>query len=293
MIPKDVLKKIRRIQITTSRLATDVFAGQYRSVFKGRGMEFYEVREYIPGDEIRAIDWNVTARMGHPYVKKFIEERELTVMLLLDASMSCCFGTKKQLKKHLAAEVSSVLAFSAIQNNDKIGLIIFTDKIEKFIPPRKGSRHVLRVIREALYYKVEGAGTDIKLVLEYLNRILKRRAIVFLISDFFDSGFEKTLAILHKRHDIICVTITDPMEKDIPDAGIINMVDSETRELLLIDTHSRSFRTEFKNILGRRLESRKKLINSLKLDNIELQTDAPYQKELMKFFRIRERKLSY
>ena len=179
MIPKEILKRIRKIQITTSRMVTDVFAGQYQSVFKGRGMEFYEVREYLPGDEIRTIDWNVTARMGHPYVKKFVEERELTVMLMLDTSMSCQFGSIKQTKIQFAAELCSILALSAIKNNDKVGLIIFTDRIEKFIPPRKGVRHVLRVIREALYYKPKGKGTDISQALQYLTRITKRKTISF------------------------------------------------------------------------------------------------------------------
>ena len=190
MIPAEVLRNIRRIQITTTRMVLDVFAGQYKSVFKGMGMEFQEVREYMPGDEIRSIDWNVTARMGRPYVKKFVEERELTVMLLLDASESCRFGSVKKLKNQIAAELCSVLAFSAIQNNDRVGLIIFTDRIEKFIPPHKGLRHVLRVIREALYFKPEGKGTDISGALDYLSRVAKRRTISFVISDFFDRDYK-------------------------------------------------------------------------------------------------------
>jgi uncharacterized protein (DUF58 family) len=236
MIPREILKKIRRIQITTSRMVADVFAGQYQSVFKGKGMEFYEVREYLPGDEIRSIDWNVTARMGNPYVKKFVEERELTVMLLLDMSLSCYFGSVRQLKSQLAAELCSVLAFSAIQNNDKIGLIAFTDRIEKFIPPRKGLTHVLRVIREALYFKPQGRGTDIPKAIEYLNRVTTRKTVTFIISDFYSREFKKALSIANKRHDIIAITITDPREINLPNIGIIKLEDAETQNSYLIDT---------------------------------------------------------
>ncbi|MFC1576654.1 DUF58 domain-containing protein, partial [Candidatus Omnitrophota bacterium] len=228
MIPKDVVKRIHRIHITTSRMVTDVFAGQYKSVFKGRGIEFEEVREYQPGDEIRSIDWNVTARMGHPYVKKFVEERELTIMILLDKSLSCAFGTVSQLKSQLAAELCSLLAFSAIQNNDKVGLIVFTDKIEKFVPPRKGIRHVLRVVREALYLEPTQKGTDITAAIRYLNRVTKRRTITFVVSDFYSPAYKTALSIANKRHDMIAVTITDPRELDMPDVGIIKLQDAET-----------------------------------------------------------------
>lgn len=290
MIPREVLKKIRKIQITTSRMVTDVFAGQYQSVFKGRGIEFSEVRQYLPGDEIRTIDWNVTARMGHPYVKKFQEERELTVILLLDASGSCHFGSVKQLKSQYAAELSAVLAFSALQNNDKIGLIIFTDKIEKFIPPRKGHRHVLRVIREALYYKPRGKGTDIKGALEYLNRVVKRRTITFIISDFFDKDFKKTLSTSNKRHDVVAASITDPREIELPDVGILKLKDAETGEDFLIDTSDTGFRNEFKKAALERIEDRRKLMRSINVDNINFRTNAPYAKELARFFRMRERR---
>jgi len=272
-------------------MVTDVFAGQYQSVFKGRGMEFYEVREYMPGDEIRTIDWNVTARMGNPYVKKFVEERELTVLLLLDASGSCHFGSVKQLKSQRAAELCSVLAFSAIRNNDKVGLIIFTDKIEKFIPPRKGLRHVLRVIREALYYKPEGRGTDIKGALEYLNRVTKRRTISFLISDFIDKDYKKILSVSNKRHDIVAVSITDPREIDLPDAGIIKLNDAETKEGFYVDTGDAGFRRSYKRDALSRSGERKKLLSSVNVDNIEIRTDTPYTKELIKFFKARERRL--
>jgi uncharacterized protein (DUF58 family) len=292
MIPREVLKKVRRIQITTSRMVTDIFAGQYHSVFKGRGMEFDEVREYVPGDDIKSIDWNVTARTGHPHIKKFVEERELTVMIILDASTSCKFGSTTQLKSRLAAELSSVLAFSAIQNNDKIGLIIFTDRIEKFIPPRKGLRHVLRVIREALYFKPEGRGTDISLALEYLSRVTKRRAITFLISDFLDKDFRKRLSVTNKRHDVIAVTITDPREIDMPDIGMIRLNDTESGDERTIDTSSKDFRKEYAHAAQIRLKTRKELFRSAGIDNIDIYTNVPYTKELIRFFKMRKKRLS-
>ena len=292
MIPKEIIQKIRKIHITTSRMVTDIFAGQYQSVFKGRGMEFYEVREYLPGDEIRSIDWNVTARMGHPYVKKFIEERELTVMLLLDASMSCHFGSIKQLKSQLSAELCSVLAFSAIQNNDKVGLIIFTDRIEKFVPPRKGLRHVLRVIREALYFKPGGKGTDIPLAIEYLNRVTKRRTISFIISDFLARDFKNPLSIANKRHDIIAVTITDPREINLPDLGLIKLYDAETGESFIIDTGNENFRKKYRYDALLRINERGKTFRSANVDSIAVRTDEPYVKALIKFFKMRERKLA-
>lgn len=292
MIPKEILQKIRRIQITTSRKVTDIFAGQYQSVFKGRGMEFHEVREYLPGDDIRMIDWNVTARAGHPYIKKFVEERELTVMLLLDASQSCCFGSGKRLKSQVAAELCSVLAFSAIQNNDKIGLVIFTDEIEKFIPAKKGLSHTLRIIREALYYKPARKNTNITSALEYLNHITKRKTICFLISDFIDRGFEKLLAVSNRRHDIIALTITDPREIELPNVGIIRLNDAETEENFIIDTGNSDFREQYKQNAIKRMENRRKTLRSAGVDSIEIRTDIPYEKELIKFFKMRERRLS-
>ena len=292
MIPKEILKKVRRIQITTSRMVTDIFAGQYQSVFKGRGMEFYEVREYLPGDEIRSIDWNVTARMGHPYVKKFVEERELTVMFLLDVSMSCRFGSVRQLKNHLAAELCSVLAFSAIQNNDKAGLIIFTDRIEKFIPPRKGLRHVMRVIREALYYQPSGKGTDISLALEYLNRVTKHKTIAFMISDFFAKDFKNTLSVSNKRHDIIALTITDPREIDLPNVGMMKLHDAETDKTFTIDTGDSGSRERYRRDARERIKARENCFRSVNVDNINVCTKEPYIKELIKFFKMRERRLA-
>lgn len=291
MIPKEIFKNIRRIQITTSRMVTDVFAGQYHSVFKGKGMEFSEVREYQPGDEIRAIDWNVTARMGHPYVKKFVEERELTVMLMLDMSASSFFGTVRRLKSQLAAEICSLLAFSAIRNNDKVGLIIFTDRIEKFVPPRKGLRHVLRVIREALYFAPVGRMTDIAGALEYLNKVTIRRSVAFIISDFYAPGFKKMLAASNKRHDIVAVTITDPGEIDLPDAGLIQLDDAESDTQFLIDTSDVALRRQYSERALTRGRERSRLFASVNVDSIDIRTDIPYASSLVRFFRKRERRM--
>ncbi|MBN3040020.1 MAG: DUF58 domain-containing protein [Candidatus Omnitrophica bacterium] len=290
MIPKEILKKIRRIQITTSRMVTESFAGKYQSVFKGKGIEFYEVREYVPGDEIRTIDWNVTARCGHPFVKKFVEERELTVMLLLDISASTHFGTTGQLKSQLAAEICSVLAFSAIKNNDKVGLIVFSDRIEKFIPARKGLRHILRVIREAIYFKPQGQKTDIAIALDYLNRVTKGRTISFLFSDFFAKGFKKTLAVANKRHDLVAVTINDPREFYFPDLGMVKLRDSETGKDILVDSSNKDFRRQYKLDALKRLKERQMLFRSVGVDSIDVYTDRPYDKELFKFFKTRERR---
>jgi uncharacterized protein (DUF58 family) len=290
MIPKEILREIRRIQITTSRMVTDVFAGQYQSVFKGKGMEFYEVREYLPGDEIRFIDWNVTARTGHPFIKKFVEEREMTVMLLLDMSASSYFGTAKQMKMQLAANICSVLALSAIKNNDKVGFIAFTDRIEKFIPPRKGIRHVLRVIREALYFKPQGRGTDINCALEYLNRVTTHRAVTFVISDFFAPDFKKMLSVSNKRHDIVAVTITDPRELELPDAGLMRLFDPEKGRDFILDTSDRELRQEYLLKNKERAKEREALFNLAHVDSIDLRTDLPYSSSLLRFFKSRERR---
>jgi len=293
MIPAEVIKKIRRIHITTSHMVTDVFAGHYQSVFKGKGMEFEEVREYHPGDDIRSIDWNVTARMGHPYVKKFVEERELTVMFLLDLSLSCHFGTVHQFKNQLAAEICALLSFSAIKNNDRIGLILFTDRVEKFIPPRKGISHVLRVIRDALYFKPEGKGTDISLALEYLNRVSTRRTVTFVLSDFYAFNFKTPLSIANKRHDLVALTLTDPIELNLPNIGMVNLEDAETGEHFLIDTSNRKLRREYQRNAYQRIEERKRLLNSIPIDHIDIRTDVPYLSSLTQFFRMRERRYSH
>lgn len=291
MIPKEVLKEIRRIQITTSRMVSDLFAGQYQSVFKGRGMEFYEVREYLPGDEIRSIDWNVTARAGRPFIKKFVEERELTVMLLLDMSASSYFGTSTQLKMQLAARLCSVLAFSATTNNDKVGFIAFTDRIEKFIPPAKGTRHVLRVIREALCFQPQGTGTDINAALEYLNRVTTRKTVTFVISDFFAPDFRRRLAVANKRHDIVAVTITDPRELELPDAGLVKLFDPEKRREFVLDTSDRRVREAYSRKNQLRIKERDTLFRAANVDSIDVRTDVPYSRSLLKFFRQRERRL--
>ncbi|OIO36610.1 MAG: hypothetical protein AUJ74_01915 [Candidatus Omnitrophica bacterium CG1_02_44_16] len=290
MIPKEILKEIRRIEITTSRMVTDVFAGQYQSVFKGKGMEFYEVREYLPGDEIRFIDWNVTARTGYPFVKKFIEERELTVMLLLDMSASSYFGTSGQLKMQLAAKLCSILALSAIRNNDKVGFIAFTDRIEKFIPPRKGLRHVLRVIREALYFKPQGTGTSITVALEYLNRVTTRKTVAFIISDFFAPDFKKMLAVANKRHDVVAVTITDPLELKLPDVGLLKLFDPEKKRDFILDTSDKALRQKYAQNNQQRIRQRETLFRSLRVDTIDVRTDMPYSQSLLKFFKSRERR---
>ena len=291
MLPKDIIRKIRRIEITTSKLVTDMLAGQYESVFKGRGIEFDEVREYQPGDEIRSIDWNVTARMGHPYIKKYVEERQLTVMILLDASRSSYFGTAKRLKSELAAEISAVLAFAAIQNKDRVGLIIFTDKIEKFIPPRKGPQHVLRVIREALYFKPKGKGTDIAGALRYLEGVTTRRVVAFLISDFFSKDYKKSLSIANKKHDMIAVTITDPREMELPNAGLVELNDAETGRLFLIDTANAPLRKKYLTKARKMVDERHSMFASISMDHMDVRTDKPYIEEFIKFFKGRKKHL--
>lgn len=286
MIPVEILKKIRRIQITTGRLVTNVFAGEYKSVFKGRGLEFHEVREYVPGDEVRMIDWNVSARSGTGklYIKKFIEERELTVMILLDASRSSYFGTTHALKKDIAAEICSVLAGSAIKNHDRVGLIIFTDRIEKYVPPRKGFNHVTRVIRDALYFKPEGRGTDIPHCLEYLDKVSTRSAVTFLVSDFYTPDIKKQLAVANKRHDIVAVNILDPRDMIMPDAGLVKVYDAETGKSRFVDTSNPALREQYKSNAAERVRQMKKVFYSVKVDSIDINTDIPYTDALVNFF---------
>jgi len=293
MIPLELLRKVRKIHITTSRMVTDVFAGHYQSVFKGKGMEFDEVREYLPGDDIRTIDWNVTARMGYPYVKKFAEERELTVIFLLDLSYSCHFGTVNQLKSQLAAELCALLSFSAIKNHDRVGLVAFTDRVEKFIPPGKGVQHVLRMVRDALFFRPESKGTDIPLALEYLNRLFPRKTLTFILSDFYPANFQKPLSIISKRHDIVAISLVDPLELNLPRVGLMQLEDAETGQTFLVDTsHERS--RESYNRMAREIgEERKKLFRSIPIDHIDIRTDAPYLPALINFFRMRERRFSH
>jgi len=290
MIPKEVLRQIRRIEIKTGKLVNDVFAGQYESVFKGRGMEFSEVREYLPGDDIRSIDWNVTARFGHPYVKKFVEERELTIMLLVDMSASGKFGTKDRFKSEISAEIAAVLSFSALKNNDKVGLIVFTDKIEIFVPPKKTRAHILRIIREILYFKPEHKDTDLTCGLEYLNEVIKRKSVVFLISDFLDKGYEKALKITNKRHDLVALVIDDPRERELPDMGLLELEDNETGENIIVDTSDKKFREEYRRQIEERIRQREKLFKTIRLDNIKITTGQSYVKPLVSFFELRARR---
>ena len=295
MIPKELFQKVRRIEITTSRLVTDVFAGQYHSVFKGRGIEFDEVREYLFGDDVRMIDWNVTARTGKPHIKKYVEERELTVMILVDTSASCHFASVNQLKSKLAAEIAAVLAFAAIRNNDKVGLIIFTDRIEKFIPPRKGVRHVLRVIREMLYFSPQGRSTDIEGAIDYLNKVTVRKSVSFIISDFFEpasgENLKKVLAVANKRHDVVAITLNDPRETDLPDCGLMKLRDAETGEERIIDSSDEKLRRQYRLSATARLKARDQLFGSTGIDHIDVSTDTPFQSELVKFFLKRRRRL--
>jgi len=293
MIPKEILKKVKRIEIATRGLVNEVFSGEYHSVFKGRGMEFAEVREYQIGDDIRNIDWNVTARSEHPYVKVFDEERELTVMLIVDVSSSGNFGTTSQMKGEVAAELCAVLAFSAIKNNDKVGLVIFSDKIEKFIPPRKGKKHVLRVIREILYFKPEDSRTDLNVALEYLSRVIKRRSIVFLISDFLTEEYEKSLQIANKKHDIIAIDIIDPREVEIPSVGLLELEDAETGETIMVDTSNPEVRSSFFSQSKEERETREKFFKSIGVDNINIYTDKSYVEPITKFFRMRAKRLAF
>ncbi len=296
MIPKEILKKVQQIQIRTSHLVTDALAGEYVSVFKGAGMEFEEVREYQPGDEIKTIDWNVTARMGHPFIKRFVEERELTVMLLVDLSASGDFGSATQFKKEVATELCALLAFSAMKNNDKVGLITFTDRVEKFVPPKKGKKHVLRVIRELLFNEDETGDekkkhqTDISIALEYLAKVAARRTVTFLVSDFIATGFEKSLRIANKKHDIIAVTIADHREQLLPDIGFVELEDAETGEIMVVDTSDKNAMLSHRLTTSQMIEDRKKMFRSVGVDEIPIMTNEPYVEPIMKFFRARERR---
>ena len=290
MIPEELAKKIRQIQIYTSRAVNASFAGQYESVFKGRGMQFDEVREYTPGDDIRAIDWNVTARTGRPYIKRFVEEREMTVIFAVDLSASGQFGTVDRTKNALAAEFCAVLAFAAAKNNDRVGLLIFTDRIELFIPPKKGSRHILRLVREVLYFKMPQRPTNIPLAIDYLGRVIRKKATVFLVSDFIETDFKGPLALLNKRHDVIAVPVRDPAEIELPDAGLIEFTDAETGEVILIDTSSGKFRNQYKNSSARRFGELQQVLRSANVDCININTGKPYINDLIQFFHLRHRR---
>lgn len=290
MISKDLLAKVRLIEIRTSRLVNTVFAGEYHSVFKGRGMEFDEVREYDVQDDIRDIDWNVTARMGAPYTKKFVEERELTVMFLVDASSSGQYGTKGKTKSETIAEICALLAFAAIKNNDRVGLIIFSDQVEKYIPPRKGRLHVLRVVREILGFHPKGKKTDIAAALKSLNDTVTKKATVFLISDFIADRYEKILKIAHKKHDVVAIAVEDATEKTFPSiGGAIDLEDAETGEIFSLKLGS-GFRDRFENAWKKRIETRDALFDSVGIDHIDVQTGVPYIDPMIRFFKNRSRR---
>lgn len=288
--PKEILQKIRRLELRTRRLVNASFAGQYHSVFKGRGMNFEEVREYTPGDEIRSIDWNVTARMNTPYVKKFTEERELTVMLVVDVSASGMFGSVEMSKRELAAEVAAILAFSAINNNDKVGLLLFSDEVELFIAPKKGRMHTLRMIREMLYFEPKGRGTNLAGALEYLNKLITRRAVVFLISDFIAPDYVKPLTVASRRHDVVAMPVIDPGEEQLPDVGLVTFEDAETGEQIEVNTSSRSVRNGFAAEQAQRRKALEKLLGSRGVDVISLATNQDYLIPLRSFFVRRERR---
>ena len=294
MLTRELLKKIRHIEIVTERLVRDRMAGQYHSVFKGSGIAFSEVRAYTPGDDIRQIDWNVSARMNEPYVKLFVEERERTVLLLVDMSASGRFGSREQEKRELAAELGALLAFSAIRNNDRVGLIIFTDQVERFVPPKKGKKHVLRVISEILSYRPRSPGTAIGAGLEFLGRVARRRSVAFLISDFLApvASYERVLRVAARRHDLVPVTVTDPLEDALPSVGLVELEDPETGDIVVFDT-SGPEGAAFAEDSRRAREAREGLWRRLKLDAITLRTDRPYLPELTAFFEARTRRMRH
>lgn len=290
--PAEILKKIRALEIKTKGLVETAFAGDYHSVFKGRGMNFEDVREYQPGDEIRSIDWNVTARLGSAFIKKFTEERELTVMLVVDVSASGNFGSVAQSKRELAAEVACLLAFSAIRNNDKVGLILFTDRVELFIPPKKGRSHTLRLIREILFFQPESRGTEPALALDYLNKLVTRRAVVFFISDFQTGDFSRALAVSGRRHDFIAIHIQDERERVLPNIGIITLEDAETGEQIEINTGDRGTRTRFADLAEGEQTELARTLRRNNIDAISLRTGDDYLPALRSFFKQRERRLA-
>lgn len=284
MDENEILKKIQRIDISANRLVNNIFAGEYKSIFKGQGITFDEVREYQEGDEIRTIDWNVTARMGHAYVKKYVEERELTMMLLVDMSASTTFGSISETKAEIAAEIAALLAFSAIRNNDKVGLICFTDTVEHYVAPRKGKRHVLRVIRDILRFQPDHSGTDISEALSFANNILKPHSVVFLLSDFMDSDYQKQLRVTAKRHSLTAITLIDQRELEIPNIGLIALTDPETGEKIVADTRSEYGRQLYIEHIRQSEDERLRSFRSSKVDNIDIKTDESYVIPLIRYF---------
>jgi uncharacterized protein (DUF58 family) len=289
MIPREVLQKVRRIEIRTKSVVDSILSGEYHSVFKGRGMEFSEVRSYVEGDDIRNIDWNVTARMNSLYVKKHVEEREMTVMLLVDASASGSFGSVDKFKGEMGVELCALLAFSAIKNNDRVGLIIFTSEVERYIPPQKGKNHVLRVIRELLYFEPQRKGTNVAEALSFLNRVQRRKAVVFLVSDFFTPPFTKPLRVTAKRHDLIAISLRDPRESELPDVGLVELEDAESGGAVLVDSSSKEFRNSYKREMEQRTAAISQVFVSNGVDEIPVSTATDYVDPLVKFFRKREK----
>lgn len=287
-VPPEILRQVKLLELRTRGLVNSLFTGEYRSVFKGQGMEFSEVREYQPGDEVRSIDWNVTARMGKPYVKRYIEERELTVMLAVDLSGSERFGTRTRFKSELASELAAVLAMSAIRNNDRVGAVLFTDRIEHVVPPRKGRRHALRLMRDLLVFEPEGKGTDLAGALEYTGKMLSHKAIIFVVSDFQSAELEQPLKLLAQRHDVVAVTVDDPSEQELPDIGLARFVDPETGQVIDIDTSDAGVRATFAETVAKELASRRHLLRRLAIDEVPIRTDGGVVDPLIKFFRARE-----
>ena len=291
MLSKELLQKVKHIEIRTGRLVNAAMGGEYHSVFKGQGMEFDEVRAYQYGDDMRSIDWNVSARQGHLYVKRYVEERELTVMLMVDLSGSKDFGTVHRMKNELAAEVAALLAFSAIQNNDRVGALIFTDVVEKYIPPKKGRKHVLRVVRELLAYESIHRKTSIETAVKYLNNVLTKKSVVFLISDFFDQGYEKSLRVANQRHDLVALPVRDPREAELPNVGIIQMLDPESGETVWVDTSLRQVRERYRKMAADSAEARNRIFRRNRIEFVDIYTHQLYDVPLVKFFRERAKRL--
>jgi uncharacterized protein (DUF58 family) len=287
-ISPEILKQVKRVELKTRGLVDALFAGEYRSVFKGQGMEFAEVREYSSGDEVRTIDWNVTARMNRPFVKRYIEERELTIVLALDISGSESFGTVSRFKSDIMTEFAAVIALAAVRNNDRVGLVFFTDRVEHVVPPRKGKRHVLRIVRDLLAFEPKSTGTDLRPVLEYMQRTLRQHTVVFLVSDFQADGYEHALKVLGRRHDIVAVTLNDPAEQSLPDIGLARMRDPETNEFLEVDTTDRRVRAAYAEHVGAELAARRRVLRRSGVDEVELTTNGSVVEPLLKFFRMRE-----
>jgi uncharacterized protein (DUF58 family) len=289
-VPRELLQRIRRLQIRSRRLVDHLFSGQYHAVFKGRGIEFSEVREYLPGDDIRIIDWNVSARTGELHVKKYVEERELTVYVMVDVSASNDFGTTSRSKRDLAAEVAAILSLAAVDNKDRVGLITFSDRVETYVEPGRGVKHVLRILRDLLYHQPQGRRTDIAGALSFLGRVARRRSVIFLFSDFFDSGYEQALLIAARRHDIIAFSLTDPRELELPSVGMIELQDTETGGRILVDTSDGATRRLFRQRVNEELRRRRRTLGATKVDELSLRTDRPYVKPLLAYFRARARR---